>query len=476
MGNPFPPLMLYNSASRTKQLFTPIRNGIVGMYSCGPTVYNFPHIGNYRAYLAQDFIARIFQYNGYDVTHVMNITDVDDKTIRDSQFAHKSLAIFTGEYTVAFLQDLADLNITSITYHPKATLHVNEMIRLIEVLVSKGAAYKADDGCVYFSIAHFPRYGSLSHVDVAKLQPDASGRMRNDEYSKECVLDFALWKAWSKEDGDVYWDSPFGKGRPGWHIECSVMSMKYLGSHFDVHAGGIDLLFPHHENEIAQSEAATGEPFANYWLHNEWLLINGKKMAKSAGNFTTLRVVLQKGYDPIAYRLFCLSAHYRQSLNFTFAALDAAQQGYNNLLNDIRRLENCAPIGSTTSASKELLSDTESYEHDFRQFINDDFNTPQAVAVMFDFIKFIHSNNERFSPPDYKLCLETLLRWDDVFGLRLTDMRAGIIPQHIRDLADARESARQNKEWDTADELRKTIETQGYAVEDTRQGPRIVRI
>lgn len=476
MNNEYQELFLYNSASRSKELFRPLKEGFVGMYSCGPTVYNFPHIGNYRAYLAQDFAARVLKYNGYDVTHVMNITDVDDKTIRDSRAAGKSLATFTREFTAAFLQDLSDLNITTITYHPKATLHIQEMIELISSLLAKGIAYQADDGSVYFSISRFPYYGSLSHIDAELLRSGASGRVDNDEYSKDNVQDFALWKAWDEEDGSVAWESPFGKGRPGWHIECSAMSMKYLGNHFDIHSGGIDLLFPHHENEIAQSQAASGEPFVNYWLHNEWLLVDGKKMAKRLGNFTTLRDLIAQDYEPLAYRFFCLSAHYRQSLNFTFKALDSAQQGYVNLRNDILRIAEHASQNQLLLPSEKLKEEITSYESAFHQALNDDMNAPQALAHVFDFIRHIHATEKIFSSADYRLCFDALLKWDEALGLGLSEIQPDAIPDDVRALARERDLARLNNDWEQADAIRRAIEERGYVIEDARQGTRIVKI
>ncbi|MEK7648820.1 MAG: cysteine--tRNA ligase [Patescibacteria group bacterium] len=469
-------IIVYNSLSRKKEEFNPIQPKKVGMYSCGPTVYNVPHIGNYRAYLCDDTIARILQYNGFDVNHVMNITDVDDKTIKNANAAGLSLTEFTSHYTQQFLEDLADLNISTITYHPKATLHISEMIDLISLLLNNGSAYKGDDGSIYFSIKSFPSYGNLARLDRQELQADASGRMKNDEYSKESVRDFALWKAWSEEDGDVFWDAAFGKGRPGWHIECSAMSMKYLGSHFDIHAGGVDLLFPHHENEIAQSESATGIPFVNYWLHNEWLLVNGSKMAKSAGNFITYRDIIGKGYDPLAYRFLCLQTHYRQQLNFSYDVLDAAQQGYRNLQNDIQNIANSAAEHSGVLSTHQVGSLIEHTQYKFKEAVNDDFNTPKGLAVVFEFLKHIHQHEMNFTSPDFQLCLNAIYDFDMVLGLGLDTIKHIELPENVSALVRERDSARASRNFIRSDELRTTIESQGYSIEDTSDGSRISKI
>lgn len=455
-----PELILYNSLSRLCETFKPISEGHVGLYSCGPTVYNYPHIGNYRAYLFNDLLARTLSWCGYDVTHIMNITDVDDKTIRNSKKEETALAEFTSRYTQAFLEDLASLNIESISRHPRATDHIPEMIELIQKLIDRGFAYCGDDGSIYFSISSFNAYGSLAHLDQQSLKAGASGRVNSDEYTKDHVHDFALWKAWSTDDGNVGWDSPWGRGRPGWHIECSVMSMKYLGTHFDIHAGGIDLLFPHHENEIAQSECASGETFVNYWVHNAWLLVDGKKMAKRDGNFYTLRDLIESNYHPLAYRMFCLSSHYRQPLNFTFDALDAASTGYQNLIRD------CAAIKHSCLKNSAKGHRDERVLTSFTNALCDDLNSPQALAVIFEYIKELHRegvhNNEHASADAY----ETLRAVDQVLGLRLINDEQEEIPTHIRELAEKRFAARQQRDWSGADALRMRIEQEGWTIED----------
>ena len=291
-------LKLYNTLTRKKEVFKPINKNSVGIYLCGPTIYNHVHIGNLRAYLFADILRRYFEFKDYKIKEVMNLTDVDDKTIRDSQIKKKSLKEFTKEYEKGFLEDIKSMNLETPEFIPKATEHIPEMINLIKDLLNKKFAYKSEDG-IYFSIKKFKNYGKLAGIKLADLKTGASERVGEDEYEKENARDFALWKFYTKEDGNVFWETEFGKGRPGWHIECSAMSMKYLGKSFDIHMGGEDLIFPHHENEIAQSEASTGKKFVNYWLHNGWVLVDGKKMSKSLKNFYNLKDIIKRGYSPL---------------------------------------------------------------------------------------------------------------------------------------------------------------------------------
>ena len=316
-------LKFYDSMSRRVVPFEPLVPGKAGLYTCGPTVYNYAHIGNFRAYVFEDVLHRALEYAGYGLTHVMNLTDVDDKTIRDSRKAGVPLREYTQKYKDAFFEDLRTLSVEPASVYPAATDHVKEMIALIQRLFDAGVAYQAPDKCVYFSVAKFPGYGKLAHLDRSGMRSGV--RISNDEYAKDDVGDFALWKAWDENDGDVKWDSPWGPGRPGWHIECSAMSMKYLGESFDLHTGGIDNLFPHHENEIAQAEAATGKPFVRQWLHCAHLRVDGEKMSKSLGNFYTLRDLLAKGWTGREIRCVLVAGHYRQPLNFAFDALAAAR-------------------------------------------------------------------------------------------------------------------------------------------------------
>jgi len=303
---------VYNTLTRQKEEFKPLKGKQVGFYSCGPTVYNVIHIGNLKSFLAEDVLKRYLTYKGFKVKHVRNITDVDDKTIRDSQKEGVSLKEFTDRYTKAFFEDLETVRILPADVYPKATEHIKQMVALVKKLLDKGIAYKGEDGSIYYDITKFPEYGKLAHIDFKTLKTGA--RVKQDEYEKGQAQDFALWKAWDKEDGKVFWETEIGKGRPGWHIECSAMSMAYLGDSFDIHGGGEDLIFPHHENEIAQSEGATGKKFAKYWVHNAFLQVNGEKMSKSLGNFYTLRDL--KGYNPIAVRYLMISGNYRRTLIF----------------------------------------------------------------------------------------------------------------------------------------------------------------
>ena len=317
------PFQIYNTLTRCVEEFVPLQPPQVRLYTCGPTVYDFAHIGNFRAYVFEDLLRRTLRFRGFQVTQVMNLTDVDDKTIRGAQAAKVALGDYTRRYTDAFFEDLRALAIEPAEHYPAATAHIPEMIALIETLFQKGYAYRSEDGSVYFSIAKFKDYGKLAHLDLTGLKPGA--RIAQDEYQKENAADFALWKAWQSEDGDVAWDSPWGRGRPGWHIECSAMSMKYLGASFDLHTGGVDNIFPHHEDELAQSEAATGRPFVKYWMHCAHLVVDGRKMSKSLGNFFTLRDILRRGYSGREIRYALMAVHYRQALNFTFEVLDAAR-------------------------------------------------------------------------------------------------------------------------------------------------------
>ena len=342
-------LKFYNSLARRVEPFEPLVPGKAGLYTCGPTVYNFAHIGNFRAYVFEDVLHRTLEYAGYALTHVMNLTDVDDKTIRGSRAAGVPLRDYTQTYKDAFFEDLRTLSVEPATVYPAATDHIPEMIALISRLVEKGVAYRAADGCVYFSVAKFPAYGRLAHLDFSGMRSGV--RISNDEYAKDAVGDFALWKAWDEADGPVKWDSPWGPGRPGWHIECSAMSMKYLGESFDLHTGGIDNLFPHHENEIAQAEAATGRPFVRCWMHCAHLRVDGEKMSKSLGNFYTLRDLLAKGWTGREIRYVLVAGHYRQPLNFAFDALAAARTALSRIDEFTVRMEALAkgPAGKAPS-------------------------------------------------------------------------------------------------------------------------------
>ena len=443
-------LKIYNTLTRSIEEFKPIDPQEASLYTCGPTVYNYPHIGNYRAYIFGDILKRVLLYNGYAVKHIMNLTDVDDKTIRDSIKAGKSLEDFTEFYSEEFFKDLDALNIIKADVYPKATEHIQEMIGIIENLLEKEIAYKGEDGSIYFNISKDTEYGKLSHLDLEKLKEGGSNRIIKDEYEKENAQDFALWKAYDEADGNVSWDAPFGKGRPGWHIECSAMSMKYLGETLDIHTGGIDLIFPHHENEIAQSESASGKPFVKYWMHNEWLLVDGKKMAKSAGNFYTLRDIIEKGYSPLAFRYLTLQSSYRTPLNFTWESLDASKIA-------LKKMSDMY-LGFGDGNGKVSAQ----YEKEFHESINDDLGIPKALGIVWKML-----GDETVSNEDKKM---TLLKFDTILGLGIDKTVVEIIPENVMILAKERESARASKDWSKSDEIRKQIEELGYTVRDGENG------
>ena len=453
------PLKLYNTLTRKKEAFKSIDKKEVRMYTCGPTVYNYPHIGNYRAYITADILKRTLQYNNYKVKQVMNITDVDDKTIRDSIKERVSLKDFTEKYANIFLKEIETLNIQSPEKLPKATDHIKEMIEIINGLLKKKIAYKGEDGSIYYSISKFKKYGKLAHLKFEGLKSGA--RVKQDDYTKDTASDFALWKAWDEKDGHVFWETEIGKGRPGWHIECSAMSTKYLGKNFDIHTGGIDLIFPHHQNEIAQIEPITKKKFVNYWIHNEWLLVDGKKMSKSLGNFYTLKNIIDKGYNPLHFRYLTLLTHYKKPLNFTFDNIDAAKTSYERIKRKI------IEIRSQEHKGKDL---TEKYKSQFLKEINNDLNTPKAIQI---FLKALEDFD--FNPKNKISLLE---KFDEVLRLGIKDMQETLVVLSIEveKLIEEREKLRKNKLWAEADILRQRIKEKGYEIEDTQQGSKAVKI
>ncbi|MGN0826896.1 MAG: cysteine--tRNA ligase [Kiritimatiellia bacterium] len=454
-------LHLYNSLTRRLESFQPISPDHVGYYSCGPTVYNYAHIGNFRAYTFEDILHRTLAYAGYTVIQVMNLTDVDDKTIRGSRQSGIPLKQYTAPYIQAFFDDSKALNITPAQIYPAATDHIPEMIALVQKLFDKGLAYKSPDGSVYFSVGKHPTYGKLAHLDRDNLRVGV--RMNQDEYDKESFGDFALWKGWDQNDGDVVWDAPWGKGRPGWHIECSAMSMKYLGETFDLHTGGIDNLFPHHENEIAQAEGATGKPFVKTWLHCAHLRVNGEKMSKSLGNFFTLRDLLAKGYTGREIRLVLISAHYRQPLNFTFDALAAAKTSLERLDDCLDRLETLA--AGTNPA--EPLPGAKLVDQ-FDTAIADDLNTPEALAA---FWKLVREANTEATPTNAAGYLQQFHRLDRILGIVDFGRRPKeTIPPEIQTLAQARQKARAEKNWAESDRIRDLLAQKGWQVRDSKDG------
>ncbi len=459
-------LRFKNSLTREKEEFHPIEKGKVRMYTCGPTVYGFAHIGNFRTFMFEDLLRRYLKYKGYEVTQVMNLTDVDDKTIRDSQKEGVSLKEFTTRYTKAFFEDLDTLGIERAEVYPAATDHIAEMVAMVKELQARGLAYEVS-GNYYFRIGEFKNYGKLAHLDKANLK--AGARVAADEYEKDSVSDFALWKAWDEADGDVYWETELGKGRPGWHLECSAMSMKYLGNHFDIHTGGIDNLFPHHENEIAQSEGATGEPFVNYWLHAEHLIVEGRKMAKSYNNFFRLRDLLDKGYSGVAVRYVLISTHYRQQLNFTFAGLDGAASALERYNGFIRHLEEY-PGGENSGG--EADAEIGRVEARFEEALDDDLNISNALAAVFDFIRDINriEAEGRLSTGERDRALAAIRKIDTVLNLTYQQAEPVDLDDEIEALIAERTEARKNKDFATADRIRDDLLARGIVLEDTPQG------
>ena len=461
-------MLVFNTMGKRLEKFVPLKNKNVKLYTCGPTVYNYVHIGNLRAFVVYDLVKRYLEYKGYKVKHVMNITDVDDKTIRDSMKENVPLYVFTTKYMEAFVENIKELNIKMPNIVSGATQNIEEMIQLIQKLIDKGYAYLSNDS-VYFSISKFKDYGKLSGIKVKELK---HSRIKRDEYKKE-IVDFALWKGWKKEDGNNFWDGEFIidgkkkiiKGRPGWHIECSTIAMKYLGESIDIHMGGIDLIFPHHENEIAQSEAATGKKFVKYWLHNNYLLVNGEKMSKSLHNFYTLKDIKEKGFDPLALRFLYLTSHYRSILNFTFDSLKSAQISrlrYQSFYDKLSMKVN----GKYNPKVRKII---EKYEKEFEKRMDNDFNTPSAMASVFDFISEINKliKKKELNSRNLKEVKKFIERIDSVFGL----LRKEKIPKEIINLLKKREVARKNKNYKLSDEIRKQINNLGYVVEDTDEGP-----
>lgn len=442
-------LKLYNTLSRSIEEFVPIDPPKVSMYTCGPTVYDYQHIGNFRTMIFSDILLRTLLANGYQVKSIRNITDIDDKIIKGAKNANLPIDKFSEKFTNAFFEDLNKLNILPVDVNPKATEHVEGMIKFIEKLIEKGLAYVEKDGSVYFDISEFASYGRLSNL--ARRELKSGTRILSDEYTKDDAQDFALWK--SVESGEMGYDSPWGRGRPGWHIECSVMSQVYLGETFDIHAGGIDLIFPHHENEIAQSEGKTGKKFVNYFVHGAHLFVDGQKMSKSLKNFYKLKDLEEKSFDPLAFRYLVLSARYREELNFSWESLQGAQNALNNLREEVRGWDN-AKIGCAQ------------FEQKFQDAINHDLNTPQALAVMWEMVKSDYPTSAK---------AQSLLKMDQVLGLKLDEYIAKPveIPENVQKLLKHRENARKAGDFKKSDKLRNEIKKLGFEIEDTAEGPEV---
>ena len=456
-------MRFYNTLTHRQEEFREIEKGKVGLYTCGPTVYDYPHIGNFRSYVFEDLVKRFLVFLGYRVTHVMNITDIDDKTIRKANELGVPLAEVTQKYVDAFHADLHTLNILPADVYPRATGHIPEMLELISTLLQKGFAYEKE-GSVYFSIERFQEYGRLANLDRASLKPGASAAVDADEYEKEAIQDFVLWKG--KKPGEPSWPAPFGAGRPGWHIECSAMSMKYLGPHFDIHMGGVDNIFPHHENEIAQSEAANGQAFVNYWLHCQHLVIDNKKMSKSLGNFYTLGDLLGRGCDPMAVRYLLISTHYRKLLNFTLENLEMAGQALGRVKNFVFSLKNVQAEGE---ADPELGAAVAASLEAFSENLADDFNVSGALGVMFDLISEVNPRMNALSRADAAVVLAYAERLNTVLGvLGLDD--AGPLEAAVEAKIALREKARMERDFARADAIRTELKKQGIILMDTPGG------
>jgi len=459
-------IQFFNTLSGRKEPFAPLEPGHVKLYTCGPTVYDYSHIGNFRSYIFEDLLKRFLKFQGYQVIHVMNITDVDDKTIRGASAKAVALSEFTREYVQAFFADAETLHISPADHYPRATEHIPDMVRIIQGLLEKGIAYRKD-GSVYFSIARFPGYGKLSKIDLAELR--TSDRIESDEYEKESAQDFALWKA--PKEGEPYWESDIGPGRPGWHIECSAMSAKYLGPTFDIHCGGVDNIFPHHENEIAQSEAYWGRPFVTTWLHGHHLIVDGEKMAKSKGNFFTLRdLVEKKQADPMAIRYLLLSTHYRKVLNFTFEALEQAEAALRRIKDFLYELDNRAfPTGQNPETAP-LLAET---RRRFSEGLGDDLNISLALTALFEMIKKVNLliKDEKLRAEDARKAAAFIQELDAVLAVLPPKRDARIAPQLAKKIEE-REQARKDRNFALADKLRRELADSGVVLEDTKDGVR----
>lgn len=467
------PVKLYCTSTRKKEVLKPLKDNTVSMYTCGPTVYNYAHIGNFRTYVFEDLLRRSIKFFGLGVTQVMNLTDVDDKTIKGAIAQGVTLDAFTKKYKEAFFEDLKTLNIQPAEHYPEATGYIEAMIHMIEVLLKKGVAYKGGDGSIYYAIGKFPRYGCLSHLHMDELQAGASQRVASDEYEKDHIADFVLWKAYDAErDGNIYWESPFGKGRPGWHLECSAMAIQLLGKTIDIHVGGVDNMFPHHENEIAQSEAYTGKPFVKIWMHAEHLVVDGRKMSKKLGNFYLLRDLLSQGYTGEQIRYMLLQTHYKTQLNFTLAGLDASRESLNRLNNFIQRMREIEQDLPSDERVRAILEQTLIR---FAEALADDLNISVSLAAIFDMIRELNllCDEKKIGKKDAQQIIALMKRFDSVLGFLSFEMPVEAIPQELHEALQQRIKARQDKNWALADQLRDLILSRGYLIEDTPQGARL---
>jgi cysteinyl-tRNA synthetase len=465
-------ITFYNSLTRRTEPFEPLHPGRVGIYSCGPTVYDFPHLGNWRANVFFDLLRRYLRWRGLEVFHVMNLTDVDDKTIRGARDAGVDLAVYTEPFIEAFFRERDLLRIEAVEVYPRATEHIPEMLELVGRLEEQGLTYESG-GSVYYAVERFPDYGRLSQLDAEGLK--AGARVDSDEYEKDQVRDFVLWKARKPEDGEVFWPSRWGEGRPGWHIECSAMSVKYLGLPFDIHTGGVDLRFPHHENEIAQTTGATGQPLARCWLHNEHLLLEGRKMSKSLGNILTLQEIIARGYDPVAVRYVLLGTHYRQQLNFRWQGLEAAGAAIGRLREAAllwRERANRGVAGEETAESG-VAEAVRTATEGFTAAMDDDLNISEGLAAVFELVRKGNGLLDAgLGAGGAGLLLETLEGLDRVLGVLETAGVEDDLEAEVVGLIEAREAARRERDWDRADRIRDDLLDRGIVLEDTPTGTR----
>lgn len=463
-------MKIFNTLTRRKDEFVPLEPGKVKMYVCGPTVYNYIHIGNARPMIVFDTVRRYFEYKGYEVNYVSNFTDVDDKIIKKAIEEGVDADTISKRYIAECKKDMEGMNVKPATTHPLATEEICGMLEMIQSLIDKGYAYKAEDGTVYFRVKAFKEYGKLSHKNLDDLQSGFREIKVTGEEGKEDSADFVLWKP--KKDGEPFWESPWCNGRPGWHIECSVMSRKYLGEQIDIHAGGEDLIFPHHENEIAQSEAANGKTFANYWMHNAFLNIDNKKMSKSLGNFFTVREISEK-YDLQVLRFFMLSAHYRSPLNFSAELMEASKNGLERILNCVSRLNDflkTAADGGMTEAETAAKAELDSLVAKYEAAMDDDFNTADAISAIFEMVKLANSTaSEGSSQAWLKAVKDTIEKLCDVMGI-ITEKKEEMLDSEIEEMIAARQQARKEKNFALADEIRGKLLEKGIVLEDTREG------
>jgi len=462
-------MKIYNTLSKRKEEFVPLQEGKVSMYVCGPTVYNLIHIGNARPMIVFDTVRRYMEHKGLEVNYVSNFTDVDDKIIKKANEEGVEAGIISERYIAECKKDMEAMNVKPATTHPQATNEIQGMIDMINSLIEKGYAYVAKDGTVYFRTRTFKEYGKLSHKNLDDLQGGNRSLLVSGEDQKEDPLDFVLWKP--KKENEPYWVSPWCNGRPGWHIECSVMSKKYLGDEIDIHAGGEDLIFPHHENEIAQSEAANGKQFARYWMHNAFLNIDNKKMSKSLGNFFTVREISEK-YDLQVLRFFMLSAHYRSPLNFSADLMEAAKSGLDRIVTCAHNMKYLLEKaeGAVTDEEQKLIEEAKKYVTRFDEAMDDDFNSADAISVVFELVKFINSNTSEAASKEYlEVLYKELAELTDVLGL-IIEKKEEILDSDIEKLIEERQAARKEKNFARADEIRNELLAKGIVLEDTREG------